>query len=58
MKKTYSCIITCNDESEKIIQEEIICDSVIDACRLLITYKPKNGYEIRHVMIHQENLLL
>ena len=58
LKETYCCIITCADENEKIVQEEIICDSLIDAARCLITYKPGKKYEIRHIMIHKENLLL
>ena len=57
-KCAYSCLVTCVNEAGKIEQKEVIFETMPEISRYLLAFKPKNGYEIRHVMIHQEHFIL
>ena len=57
-KKAYCCMVTCANEKEKIHQTEVVMESIPEIARYLLSFKPIKGYEIRHVMIHQEHYIL
>lgn len=57
-RKVYCCIVTCANDKEKIEQSEVIMPNIPEVARYLLAFKPKKGFEIRHVMIHQEHYIL
>lgn len=41
----------------KFNEEEIQCENMFEVCRVLVTYKPKRGYEITKIDISKELVL-
>lgn len=57
MKKLLVTITSAN-EKQKINQENFECDNKVNACRMVLGYQPKRGYEVINVMIDWIEVLI
>ena len=51
IEKFFVTIICWREESEKFDQYEVECVDMVDVSRVLLTYKPKRGYELVNINI-------